>query len=160
MSERTKDEENLKKGTENENVNAIEKNMLKKGYINIHHLISLLIIMVIIIVLLVSFIFRTSEYAGAMLSFAATLSSILLAVIAIIITLIDVSGQKQNVYDMKRVVYDCMLEGISYRAISKHLGVSRNTVRELKEEIIDTIYQEVQKGQKGHFGQLLKIKNF
>ncbi|MBM7585832.1 hypothetical protein JOC86_002374 [Bacillus pakistanensis] len=52
-----------------------------------------------------------------------------------------------------RVVYECMLDGMSYRAIAKHLGVSRDTVREMKEEILSII---VQKGQKDHIPQLLK----
>ncbi|AMQ06750.1 hypothetical protein [Sporosarcina psychrophila] len=81
-----------------------EGGKLKERYIKIYHLYYLLGIAAIIIILLVSFIFKSSSYAGSMLAFAATLSSVLLAVIAIIITLIDVSGQKQNVFDMKKEV--------------------------------------------------------
>nr|WP_259547934.1 helix-turn-helix domain-containing protein [Heyndrickxia oleronia] len=54
-----------------------------------------------------------------------------------------------------RVVYECMLEGMSYRAIAKHLGVSRDTIREIKEQILDIIYQE---GQKDQIPQLLKYE--
>ncbi|PIC56665.1 hypothetical protein CSV80_13395 [Sporosarcina sp. P12(2017)] len=91
--------------TVNENINHNrEKDYIKKGYIKTYHLYYLLGIAVIIIILLTSFIFKSSEYAGSMLAFAATLSSVLLAVIAIIITLIDVSGQKQNVFDMKKEI--------------------------------------------------------
>ncbi|MFC2948132.1 hypothetical protein [Virgibacillus sediminis] len=86
------------------NNNNTEKEYLKKGYVKTYHLYYLLGIAAIIITLLTSFIFKSSEYAGSMLAFAATLSSVLLAVIAIIITLIDVSGQKQNVYDMKKEI--------------------------------------------------------
>lgn len=89
----------------NENISCErEKVSIQKGYINTYHLYYLLGIASIIIILLTSFIFKSSEYAGSMLAFAATLSSVLLAVIAIIITLIDVSGQKQNVFDMKKEI--------------------------------------------------------
>lgn len=96
----------LNKEIPNENTNNRQKEdkPYGKGYIKIYHLYYLLAIAGIIIILLTSFVFKSSEYAGAMLAFAATLSSILLAVIAIIITLIDVSGQKQNVFDMKKEI--------------------------------------------------------
>jgi DNA-binding NarL/FixJ family response regulator len=54
-----------------------------------------------------------------------------------------------------RVVYDCMLEGMSYRSIAKHLGVSRDTIYKMKEEILELI---AQKGQKDHIQQLLKLE--
>lgn len=81
-----------------------KKETFKKGYINKYHLIYPLIIMSIIIILLTSFVFKSSDYAGSMLSFAATLSSVLLAVVAIIITLIDATGQRDNVYEVKNSV--------------------------------------------------------
>lgn len=86
------------------NSTSIRNNGWKDGYVSKHHLIYLLAIAGIIIVLLLSLLFQDSIYAGAMLSFAATLSSILLAVIAIIITLLDVAGQRSNILDVKTSV--------------------------------------------------------
>lgn len=40
-----------------------------------------------------------------------------------------------------RVIYDCMMEGMSYRAIGLHLGISRETVRRMKDEIINQLCQ-------------------
>jgi len=65
------------------------------------HVVYLSIIFTGVIVWLISYIFVGSNYAGSLLNFAATLSSILLAVIAIIITLIDVAGQRNNIFDVK-----------------------------------------------------------
>ncbi|MGD6847270.1 hypothetical protein [Rossellomorea aquimaris] len=79
--------------------------------IGIVHLIYLGILSLLVIVLLVSYIFSGSEYAGALLNFGATLSSILLAVIAIIITLIDVAGQRSNIFDVKNSVEE--LKGVA-----------------------------------------------
>lgn len=68
------------------------------------HLIYVSIILGGVIVLLLALIFNNSSYAGELLNFAATLSSILLAVIAIVITLIDVAGQRNNIFDLKNSV--------------------------------------------------------
>lgn len=46
--------------------------------------------------------------------------------------------------EMHKVVYDCMLEGMSYRSIAKHLGVSRDKVRQIKDEIISQLSQNSQ----------------
>jgi hypothetical protein len=54
--------------------------------------------------------------------------------------------------EMHKVVFDCILEGMSYRAISDHLGVSRDKVRKMKIEIINQLSQN------DHIRQVLKIK--
>lgn len=68
------------------------------------HLIYLGIIAVGGFVWLGAYIFKDSISAGPHLNFAATLTSILLAVIAIVITLIDVAGQRSNIFDVKSSV--------------------------------------------------------
>ena len=102
MSETDRSEEEMKKPSSTKP----EKPEWTEGYVNKHHLIYLLSIAAGIIVALLSLLFADSVYAGSMLSFAATLSSILLAVIAIIITLIDVAGQRNNILDVKTSVED------------------------------------------------------
>ncbi|KOP70990.1 hypothetical protein AMS60_23320 [Bacillus sp. FJAT-21945] len=43
--------------------------------------------------------------------------------------------------DQELTLMDCMMEGMSYRAIAAHLGLSREKVRTLKNEMIDHIHQ-------------------
>ncbi|MEB3127521.1 sigma factor-like helix-turn-helix DNA-binding protein [Bacillus paralicheniformis] len=43
--------------------------------------------------------------------------------------------------EQHKVIYDCMTEGMSYRAIGLHLGISRETVRRMKDEIINQLCQ-------------------
>ncbi|MBY8913296.1 hypothetical protein KY305_11150 [Bacillus sp. YC2] len=38
--------------------------------------------------------------------------------------------------EKKRIVFDCMLEGMKFREIALHLGVSRETVRRIKNDIV------------------------
>lgn len=87
----------------------------------------------VIIVVLVSLMFAESTYAGSMLSFAATLSSILLAVIAIIITLIDVAGQRSNIFDVKNSVED--LKTVSHE-ISQLVSDFENRIQRRDDEMI------------------------
>nr|MDH3077600.1 sigma-70 family RNA polymerase sigma factor [Bacillus velezensis] len=54
--------------------------------------------------------------------------------------------------EQNKVVYDCMMEGMSYRAIGLHLGISRETVRKMKEELISQLCQDC------HFERLLNLK--
>lgn len=53
--------------------------------------------------------------------------------------------------EMHKVVFDCILEGMSYRAIADHLGVSRDKVRKVKIDIINQLCQNNQ------IRQVLKI---
>lgn len=137
MSEKISTEKK-KKVVEVENVNNKEKNMLHKGYVNKYHLIYSLSILTMIIILLISFIFKSSENAGAMLGFAATLSSILLAIIAITITLIDVAGQRSNVLDVKNSVEELKNVSNDITVIVEEFEV-RNKLRD--EEIFAFISQ-------------------
>ena len=54
--------------------------------------------------------------------------------------------------EQHKVIYDCMMEGMSYRAIGLHLGISRETVRKMKDELISQLCQDC------HFERLLNLK--
>jgi DNA-binding CsgD family transcriptional regulator len=58
--------------------------------------------------------------------------------------------------EKSRIVYDCLLEGMSYQEIANHLGISKDKVRDMKKGIIRQLGQ---KGQEGQFLQLLNIEN-
>lgn len=62
------------------------------------------------------------------------------------------SAANQLKGEMHKVVYDCMLDGMSFRSIARHLGLSRDRVRQIKDEII------VQLSQNDQFRQLLKLE--
>lgn len=54
--------------------------------------------------------------------------------------------------ELEKVVYDCMLDGLSYRAIAYHIGISRNQARKIKDAILNQL------SQKSHFVQLLNLE--
>lgn len=43
--------------------------------------------------------------------------------------------------ERERTVLDCMLDGMSMRAIANHMGLSRRHVMNLKDRIVDQFYQ-------------------
>ncbi|ARK23296.1 hypothetical protein SporoP37_00380 [Sporosarcina sp. P37] len=49
--------------------------------------------------------------------------------------------------DMQKVIFDCMTDGMSYRSIAEHIGVSRHVIREKKDEMIQLFIES------GHFDQ-------
>jgi DNA-binding CsgD family transcriptional regulator len=55
--------------------------------------------------------------------------------------------------EKSKIVYDCLLEGMSYREIGNHLGMSKDKARTIKASIIRQLRQKRQ------FLQLLNIEN-
>lgn len=44
--------------------------------------------------------------------------------------------------EQHQIILDCMMEGMSYRSIADHLGVNRNKIRDMKEEMLCQICQK------------------
>ncbi|GAQ18020.1 RNA polymerase sigma factor [Oceanobacillus picturae] len=40
------------------------------------------------------------------------------------------------------IILDCMMEGMSYRSIADHLGVNRNKIRDMKEDMLSQLCQK------------------
>lgn len=62
------------------------------------------------------------------------------------IDLLD-SAYELLVDDMQKVIFDCMTDGMSYRSIAEHIGVSRHVIREKKDEMVQLFIDS------GHFDQ-------
>jgi DNA-binding NarL/FixJ family response regulator len=54
--------------------------------------------------------------------------------------------------EKEKVVYDCLLDGMSFRSIAYHVGMSRNQVKKTKDEILSQL------SQKSQFVQLLNVE--
>ncbi|MCT8138631.1 sigma-70 family RNA polymerase sigma factor [Anaerobacillus sp. CMMVII] len=50
-------------------------------------------------------------------------------------------GEESLEDPIQQTVYSCMMAGMSYRAIGKHVGVSREKVRQLRDEVINQLCQ-------------------
>lgn len=54
--------------------------------------------------------------------------------------------------EKQKVIYDFLLDGMSYRSIAYHLGITRNQVKESKKAILSQLSQN------DHFVSLLKLE--
>lgn len=52
--------------------------------------------------------------------------------------------------DIQLVIYDCMLEGMSYRSIAAHLGMSTGKLHETKESMLNDLASKSQNEQNEH----------
>ncbi|MGG4039910.1 sigma-70 family RNA polymerase sigma factor [Heyndrickxia ginsengihumi] len=68
-----------------------------------------------------------------------------------IVFALEIAGEFLN-SEIESVVYDCLLEGMSYRAIAYHLGMSRSQVKKAKDDILSQLCQ------KSQFVQLLNLE--
>jgi hypothetical protein len=96
------------------------------------HLIYLSILFGAAIVFVISMYYGAGTKAGEMLSFSATLSSILLALIAIVMTIVDVAGQRNTVVDLKETA-----EKLENNLIKAGQGIAE--INSLKEELLNSM---------------------
>ncbi|MEH7521995.1 hypothetical protein V7149_01730 [Bacillus sp. JJ1503] len=114
------------------------------------HLIYLIIIFLAVCLGLLSLIFVESNTAIGTLSYASTLLSIVLAVIAILITLWDVAGQKNSIQELKeqsKLLKDTVDD---FQKSNANAETIVNTIKELQ----DFLLQEIRKTQQLSFKTL------
>ncbi|UQZ53290.1 hypothetical protein C2H96_01680 [Bacillus subtilis] len=79
----------------------MKKKEVEINTIGVSHLVYNIIILVLIMSGFIVYSFGGDAEAGNKMNLAATVTSIILAVIAIVLTLIDVAGQRQSIFDLK-----------------------------------------------------------
>lgn len=128
----------------------------KNKYIRKSHFIWLSIVFLISIIFIGVLALGDSERAGENLNFAATATSIVLAVIAIVYTLVDSATHKQSMYDLKKVTEDMEKSVVKTQSIlrrtintsEKHLESLIEMKDELKlhyEESVSNLREEIKK---------------
>ncbi|OMF04025.1 hypothetical protein BK129_18880 [Paenibacillus amylolyticus] len=98
----------------------------KQKLIPVRDFIYLCIILAIILIAVIAYFLGDSSRAGENLNFAATAISVVLAVIAIIMTIVDSAGQKQNVFDLKKAIDE----------MQDTLSEEKKVVEEFKEQLV------------------------
>lgn len=71
------------------------------GYVRTSHLVYIIIIAIIVLSFFLVISFGGTESASTKIGTASTVSSLILSVIAIVLSLIDVAGQRQSMVDLK-----------------------------------------------------------
>lgn len=96
------------------------------------------IILILIIISLISLFFYRSVNAWLFLSFAGTAISIVLSVIAILITLIDVAGQRQQIADISESAKTLSESTETLKQSIKDYQKDKDKIRQIIEESIDS----------------------
>ncbi|MDW7674671.1 MAG: hypothetical protein SCK28_09065 [Bacillota bacterium] len=110
-----------------------------RKYVQLSHLIWLIIVFLLSIIFIITLTVSNSETAGQNLGFAATAVSIVLAVIAIVITLVDVAGQRNSIVDLKETSQKLQASMDSVNPLIKEVTAQISEIKELKEEMINAM---------------------
>jgi predicted transcriptional regulator len=103
------------------------------------HIKYLSVIFTIVSLGLLSLVFMESTSAISSLSYASTLLSIVLAVIAILITLWDVAGQKNTIHDIKSETEKLKETVVEFKNAYSNADEVINSIKELQEDLVNKI---------------------
>jgi hypothetical protein len=111
----------------------LQKDWCKRDFI------YLCIILCIVLISVISFFLADSTRAGEALNFGATAVSIVLAVIAIVMTIVDSAGQKNNVYELKKSAESLAESIIEERRLLGELRDELQSIDDLKQNFTQSI---------------------
>ncbi|MCY0089119.1 MULTISPECIES: hypothetical protein [Bacillus amyloliquefaciens group] len=129
-----------------------------KKQVSTVHLYYLIIVSTLLISFIAILAFGKNPEAGDQMNVAATVTSIILAVIAIIMTLVDVAGQRQSIIELKETAErlkesDTVAQEMIENAINSLADFEKtkeslieSAVSSFKEETIDKLQYIQQKG--------------
>lgn len=112
--------------------------------IDVSHLIYIIIIFIIVLSFFLVISFGGSSSANSTMGTASTVSSLILSVVAIVLSLIDVAGQRQSVFDLKETAENLKKSNDKSIKQINYLQESLVEVSELKESLMNQIKQNVE----------------
>lgn len=139
----------------------METDESKKGYIRVSHLVYIIIIAVIVLAFFLVFTLGDSETAGTTIGTASTVSSLILSVIAIVMTLIDVAGQRQSMFDLKETADKLKVSNESAGALFLELKTEIVDLQNTKQQMLEAVVEsdEWRKQLITILGKLESVKN-
>ncbi|PIH60411.1 hypothetical protein [Paenibacillus sp. LK1] len=108
------------------------ENQNPKGYVNKLHFIYIIICLALVILAILAITIWNKEDAGVELNNAATASSIVLAVVAIVMTIVDIAGQRSTISDLKETA-----ETLDSNLIQTNKSLQ--TLSELQDRLLETM---------------------
>ncbi|MBU5263438.1 hypothetical protein [Bacillus atrophaeus] len=134
--------------------------------IGVVHLVYILIISILIITFISIIAFGGGKEAGNQMNVAATAVSIILAVIAILMTLVDVAGQRQSITDLKdageKLEISTQSANEMFAEAIKAVSEFQNAKKDLMDSFSETIskLEEVNQGDTQNLNDVIKdLKN-
>jgi hypothetical protein len=111
----------------------------KKGYIRVSHLVYIIIIAIIVLSFFLVIAFGGTENASTTIGTASTVSSLILSVIAIVMTLIDVAGQRQSMMDLKETADKLRESNESADVLIQELTAKMVDLQDMKEQMVEAV---------------------
>ncbi|WP_349730439.1 hypothetical protein [Peribacillus frigoritolerans] len=112
---------------------------MNKGYIRTGHLVYMIIIAIIVLSFFLVIAFGGLKNASTMLGTASTVSSLILSVIAILMSLVDVAGQRQQIVDLKETSEQLALSNESSHKLIENLITKIDEISLLKDSLLEQI---------------------
>ncbi|UHC66766.1 hypothetical protein [Bacillus sp. FCW2] len=125
---------------------------MRSKQVGIVHLVYILIISILVITFISIIAFGGGKEAGNQMNVAATAVSIILAVIAILMTLVDVAGQRQSITDLKdageKLESSTQSANKMFKEAINAVGDFQNAKNDLMDSFADTIsrLEEIKQG--------------
>jgi uncharacterized coiled-coil DUF342 family protein len=101
--------------------------------------VYIIIIFVIVLAFFLVIAFGGSENAGTMMGTASTVSSLILSVIAIVLSLMDVAGQRQSMVDLKETADKLHESNESSAALIQDLTAKMVELQGMKEQMTSAV---------------------
>ena len=110
-----------------------------KGQIRVSHLVYIIIIFVIVLSFFLVIAFGGTDNAGKMMGTASTVSSLILSVIAIVLSLLDVAGQRESMVDLKETADKLQESNESAAALTQELMEKIDDLQDMKEIMVKAL---------------------
>ncbi|WP_306010446.1 hypothetical protein [Bacillus sp. MMSF_3328] len=110
-----------------------------KEYVRTSHLVYIIIIAIIVISFFLVIAFGDTEGASTTMGTASTVSSLILSVIAIVLSLIDVAGQRQSVIDLKETAEKLSETNEGSQEIIGNLMNKLDEITLLRDQLIEQV---------------------
>lgn len=123
---------------------------MKEKKISVVHLYYIIVIGIIVNSFFLVIAFGGSENASTMMSTAATVSSLILSVIAIVMTLVDVAGQRESIINIKETADKLEIN-------LKTVEDSVEEINNLKENLLNSM-NLIQESNNSIMGEIVELK--
>lgn len=110
-----------------------------KEYVRTSHLVYIIIIAIIVLSFFLVIAFGNTDNANKTMGTASTVSSLILSVIAIVLSLIDVAGQRQSIIDLKETADKLYESNESASNLIQDLTTKMVELQEFKEQMIQAV---------------------
>lgn len=110
-----------------------------KGYIRIGHLVYMIIIAVIVLSFFLVMAFGDKQTANTTIGTASTVSSLILSVIAILMSLIDVTGQRESMVDLKENAENLHKTNENAASLVEELMERLKDLQDMKDQMLEAV---------------------